>query len=385
MPDDPKPKTLSEVLTGLKKRHGDGIVCTPSESRISSLVPRLSTGVFMLDWATGGGFPIGRFVMIKGDEGAGKSTIALRVITAAQQTCRYCYATFDPEAKSFPHASDCEWEKHDDESTTMRVVYVDIEGTFLNSWAQTVGVDLGDMHLSQPEMAEQAIDIIQELLVEGVVDLVVLDSVASMSNQAELSKSVEDTIVGKGAMLMNRAFREWGAAMNRSALVTGRKPMFIFINQVREKPGVLWGSPETVPGGKHQLFAPSLIVRIRSKTPDMSKGTIPRPLRWNNAFTVEKSKVGPPKLKGEYQTAAVSFDGFIQGDVLDFDTVLKFAKETEVLVQDKKKWVYTPSGLVGLKKEYRVQGDAVEDWIKDKALYDKVKRIVLRRALLALS
>jgi len=387
-------RTLEQVLAEINKKYGQNTILKASESRVTSMVPRLSTGVYGLDYATGGGVPVGRFTMIKGDEGTGKSSLAMRVVKSAQRTCRFCYAVAQPGRKHggkgeftwiWEHAEGCEaLDPSSEEDPSFRIVYVDVEGTFLNQWARAIGVDLARMHLTQPEWAEQAVDIIQTMIMDGVVDLVVLDSVASMAPTEELEKSCEEDVVGTGGKLMNRAFRDWGAAMNKMGRETGRKPTVIFINQIRYKIGVMFGNPETVPGGKAQLFAPSVVIRLRPRPPVLAgKGATAKPLRWNTKYKVEKNKVGVAHYQGEYEVAVVNHEEFIQGDVTDYKTVLAAAKECGVLVQEKKKWIYTDSDLSG--GPYRVQDDVVEAWIEDLILYEKVKAVVLRESLRALA
>jgi len=387
-----KPKTLAEVLGDINKKYGARTVLRASDSVVSDLVPRISTGVFLLDYATGGGIPLGRFTMLKGDEGTGKTSLALRSVLSAQRTCRFCYAAARPVmdrgglSYEWEHLPDCETNKkgwYGPDGPALRTVYVDVEGTFENKWAKIMGVDLKKMHLSQPEYAEQAVDIIQTMMYEGVIDLVVLDSVASMAPSEELEKSAEDDVVGTSSKLMNRAFRNWGAAMNRVGRMRGKKPTVIFINQLRHKIGVMFGNPETVPGGKHQLFAPSVVIRLGRMTPTMGKGTNPKPLVWNTRFKVEKNKVGVAHIKGEYGVAVTGHDHYLQGDVADYEVVLKYAKDTGVMVQDKKQWVYTDSNLPTA--SYRVQADAIADWIDDEVLYHRVKEIVLKEAIHALA
>ncbi len=740
-------KTLAEVLAEVNKKYGATTLTRASESRIASHIQRFPTGIFLLDYGMGGGIPVGRFTMLKGYEGTGKSTIAMMAARSAQKTCRFCYAQEHVQLDGeicWPHTEDCptqEKGRNDPDGPGCRVAYIDVEGTFYSPWAHSLGVDLDKLYLSQPEYAEQAVDIIQAMLYEGVIDLVILDSVASMAPSEELEKSAEDNVVGTGGKLMNRAFRSWSAAMNKTGNEYGRKPTVIFINQMRLKVGVMFGcfehgamvsladgtrkkigeivngrlpvevlsvedgkvvprkvvgwhnngptetwlkvkvsrcgtvsqfkctpnhqiatpggfvsagdlvegdvvlsrykktlskvgerlvlgmalgdgnlrfsndsptspaahlrmehshgqsaycewkglmfkgilnksertkrnnwlvetkaltevklirdllyvagkkvfsdaiaemltplevalwymddgtlskrkkwggdrsqlciagwdtesrerirmffidrgmecalyggnlvfsvegtlwfqeaickfipscmqyklsegfqdkgalvsiidpeelyesgdalvsrtvigveevttkssgglrkpssryditvegghsyfvsdvlvhnSPETTPGGKGQLFAPSVVVMLRPSSPTLGKGTTPKPLRWNTKFKVEKNKTGVAHLKGEYALAVTAHAEYVQGDVVDFDSVLAYAKETGVVTQDKKKWVYTPNGLPDV--QYRVQDDMLTAWKSDFPLYQLVKRVTLRRALDALA
>jgi len=383
------PRTLSEVLDDINSRYGASTLIKASNYKACFDCKRIPTGVFQLDYAMGGGIPIGRFTMLKGYEGTGKSTIAMMAVRTAQKTCRFCYAremvSLSGEVE-WIHQSDCptqdpSWD--DPDGPGLRIAYVDVEGTFLSSWASTIGVDTDKLYLSQPEYAEQAIDIIHAMLFDGVIDLVVLDSVASLAPKAELEKSVESDVVGVSGRLLNRAFREWGSAMNRAGKINGNKPTVIFINQIRLNIGTTFGNPETIPGGKGQLFAPSIVVMLRPRPPVLSKGTHPKPLRWVTYFKIEKNKTSVSNMSGEYELAVMTHDYYIQGDVVDYDAVLSVAKETGVVRQEKKKWIYDASGLPG--DEYRIQDDMVTAWKQNFPLYSMVKHITLRRALDALT
>jgi len=381
--------SLDDIILSINKTYKSNVVGKASDILVKT-IPRIVTGIFPFDLATGGGIPVGRFSMFVGTEGSGKTNTALITVAKAQRTCKLCHAigydVVDDKSGEvtvqWDHDEDCGWADLDG-TPGMRCVWIDVEGTLVLNWASTLGVDVDELYINIPDYAEQAVDIVDAMLRSGSVDLVVLDSIAAMIPYSEVEKSAEQSIIGDHAMLMNSAFRRWNSAMQSAGRATGIKPTIILINQIREKVGVMFGSPETSPGGKGQLFFPGITIRFSSGQPKMSAGTLPKTLRWVSKFKVSKSKVGMSRLSGEYELAVTSHESYVQGDVVDYDEVLKMAKDTGLIVQDGKKWVYTNKDVCD--KEFRVLGDVVESWHNNFRFYWEVKLEVLRRCLDALA
>lgn len=252
--------SLDAALEQIEKQFGVGAVMRLGES-VAREVPVVSTGSLGLDLAIGaGGYPRGRIIEVYGPESSGKTTLALHAIANAQKSGGVA-AMIDAE-----HALD-------------------------PSYARKLGVNLDDLLVSQPDSGEQALDICELLIKSNSVDLVVVDSVAALTPRAELEGSMGDTHVGLQARLMAQALRKLTAAVNRSNAI------IIFINQIRMQIGVMFGSPETTPGGRALRFYASLRLDIRRietlKGADGPRGNKVR-------VKVVKNKVAPPFRQAEF-------------------------------------------------------------------------------------
>ncbi len=225
---DKKRKEALEVALGQIDRHfGKGAVMRLGEDRAAVKIDAISSGSLSLDDALGvGGVPRGRVIEIYGAESSGKSTLSYHIMSEAQK-----------------------------EGGT--AAYIDAEHALDPGYAARCGVDLDALLLSQPDSAEQALEICEYLVRSNAVDIVVIDSVAALVPKAELEGDMGDTHVGLQARLMSQALRKLTAAINRSDCSV------IFINQIREKVGVLWGSPETTPGGRALKFYSSVRIDLR--------------------------------------------------------------------------------------------------------------------------
>lgn len=386
--------TFDEIITNINKSYGKGSFAKASEIRSASSIPRLPLDILDLDLKMGGGLPLGRCTMFKGMEGSGKTSLAMIAVAKAQRTCRHCQCraieVMDKHGEiklKWDHEPDCNWGEYGKESPAMRTVWIDAEGSFFNQWAMKLGVDVENLYMSVPESSEQAIDIMETLIRNGVVDLIVLDSIAALSPLEEINKSAEEGVTGTHAKLMNAAIRRWTMAMTSISKKTDKvKPTIILINQIRMKIGVMFGSPETLPGGKMQLFFASTTIRITAQQPTMGTGKQShRTLLWNMRFKVETNKTGPPKMSGDYPLAVMSTTTQRQGQIVDFKRVLSLAKEYGIVYQEKKMWVYK-AGIQGIdpKKHVvslRVQDDLVDEWQADLELFQFVKSATLEAGL----
>jgi recombination protein RecA len=214
------------ALSQIEKQHGKGAVMRMGEKGVVP-VDVVSTGALALDLALGvGGLPRGRVVEIYGPESSGKSTLAMHVVAEAQRNGGIC-------------------------------AYIDAEHAMDPAYARAIGVDIDELLISQPDTGEQALEIADMLIRSGAIDAVVIDSVAALTPRAEIEGEMGDTHVGLQARLMSQALRKLTANLNRTNTVC------IFINQLREKIGVMFGSPETTPGGRALKFYSSVRLDIR--------------------------------------------------------------------------------------------------------------------------
>jgi recombination protein RecA len=219
-------KALEMALAGIKKQYGEGAVMKMGEKG-SMDIESVSTGALSLDIALGiGGLPRGRVTEIYGPESSGKSTLAMHVVAEAQRNGGIC-------------------------------AYIDAEHAMDPVYAAAIGVDIDELLISQPDTGEQALEIADMLVRSGAIDVVVIDSVAALTPRAEIEGEMGDAHVGLQARLMSQALRKLTANLNKT------KTICIFINQLREKIGVMFGSPETTPGGRALKFYSSIRIDIR--------------------------------------------------------------------------------------------------------------------------
>ena len=249
-----KSKAIDAAVSQIERQFGKGSIMRMGDDDRPK-VPAISTGALALDLALGvGGLPRGRIVEIFGPESSGKTTLALHVIAEAQKTGGLC-------------------------------AFVDAEHAIDPDYAQAIGVDLEDLYFSQPDNGEQALEIADTLIRSGALDVVVIDSVAALVPRAEIEGEMGDSHVGLQARLMSQALRKLSGSLNRSGTTA------IFINQLREKIGVMFGSPETTPGGRALKFYSSVRLDIRRigalKAGNDTVGNQTR-------VKVVKNKVAPP-------------------------------------------------------------------------------------------
>ena len=327
-------KALDMALSQIEKQFGEGAVMKMGE-KTTMQIESVPTGALALDLALGvGGLPRGRITEIYGPESSGKSTLATHVVAEAQRNGGIC-------------------------------AYIDAEHAMDPVYARAIGVDVDELLISQPDNGEQALEIVDTLVRSGAIDVIVIDSVAALTPRVELEGEMGQSHVGLQARLMSQALRKLTSNLNKT------KTICIFINQLREKIGVMFGSPETTPGGRALKFYSSVRLDIR-RIESLKSGV--EVVGNRTRVKVVKNKCAPPFRQAEFDIMygkGISREGSLLDTGVDMDIVKKsgawYTYEGEQLGQgrEKAKIFLSENPEIMMEIENRIWGNVHPDDIED--------------------
>ncbi|MDR1952878.1 MAG: recombinase RecA [Clostridiales Family XIII bacterium] len=327
MNKDEKERALNEALAQIHKTFGKGAIMRLGDEGAISNIEAIPTGSVSLDIATGiGGIPRGRIVEIFGPESSGKTTLTLHIIAETQKLGG-------------------------------KAAFIDAEHALDPEYAGKLGVDIDELLVSQPDTGEQALEICEMLVRSGAIDVVIVDSVAALVPRAEIQGEMGDSHVGLHARLMSQALRKLAGAINKSNTCA------IFINQLREKVGVIYGNPEVTTGGRALKFYSSMRIDIRKiesiKSGDQIIGNRTR-------AKLVKNKVAPPFKQAEFDI--MYGEGISKmGDLVD-------CAVTEKIIEKAGSWYSFEGGRIGQGREN------VKTWLKENAaIAEKIEKLVFEK------
>lgn len=285
-----KKKAIELALAQIEKNFGKGAIMRMGEAK-KIQVETIPTGALSLDIALGGGIPRGRVIEIYGPESSGKTTLALHIIAETQKMGG-------------------------------QAAFIDAEHALDPEYAERIGVDVGNLLISQPDSGEQALEITETLVRSNAVDIIVIDSVAALTPRAEIEGEMGDAHMGLQARLMSQALRKLAGAISKS------KVAVIFINQIRMKIGIMFGNPETTPGGNALKFYSSVRMDIRSISKiEEAVGEGKKFIGTRVSVKIVKNKVAPPFRTAQFD---VMYNKGIsrEGDLLDLATQYEIARKS---------------------------------------------------------
>ena len=317
---------LNDLIPELNKTYGDKTARNGDE--IADLV-RLPTGIFSIDYALGGGIPIGKVTMVGGYESTGKTNLTLKTIASFQ--------------KLYPD---------------YRCIMLDVEHSYNRDWAEKLGVDTQALLHIKPENGEQVVDIVEAVLNTEDCGLVVIDSLGAMTQQVSIDKATEDKVMADIAALTAKLVKKTTVALGK-AEKEGRPTTLFYVTQVYQKIGVMFGDPTVLSGGNKPKFQCSCIIKMGNSKPIIDSSIDPEnPIRKASKFKVEKFKFPIISSQGEYEMVTMDYDNYVVGDVEDWKEVKKICEAHEFLTKEGK-------GYSFMGQEYKTLKEIKEQYTND--------------------
>ena len=317
----------SDLIKKMHKSMKREVLILASDVRQDS-PPRIPTGIFGLDFALGGGFPVGRLSLVWGPKASFKTSMLLKAISSAQKMCANCWIPHNPITGEIM----CACKNY----RPPIIAYLDVEGAMDFSWAGVLGVDPAAILYSIPDHGEQAVDICDALLRSAECDIVCLDSLAFLLPIKEAEESAEKGLMGEQPRLIGKAIRKFIGALNTVGTSTDRRPTLLLVNQTRQKM-TMFGDPTVQPGGVAPGFMASIEIRTHTgKYQDVDSGRIPGYV--DLGFRIEKSKVGPSKIESQFRLLLMDNDVKKKGEVQDEIQIMEFLELAGMLERKGNKW-----------------------------------------------
>jgi recombination protein RecA len=366
---------LEDTLLEINKKFGKSTIMKVDKAK-SLESRRIPTGILSLDLAIGGGLPRGRVSLLIGEKSTSKTATCLKTIATWQKYCRECSAEIKERvSKNKKKKIACKCGKNE----KMGIVYLDSESSYDKEWSKKIGVNNEDVYIVQPDNLEESIEVIKAMIKSGKIDLVIFDSIAATTSITEEEKDVQDHNVGTNAKLMSKATRLITSSFNFLSLDCENKPHVIFINQFREKIGILFGDNRTLPAGKSQEYISSITIRFNhlakigedgNKNP---KSTPEAPINIVGqmcGFEITKNKTYPAYKKGWFTIYNQDCENLDvkKGDFDNTNQLLKYLEFKEILTKDKSTYYYKEEKL-GVKKQ-------VLEFLKNDKIYRKFLKLL---------
>jgi recombination protein RecA len=330
---------VEELISKYNKQYGPG---TAGIDMVLPNTTRCPSGLFAFDLATGGGIPLNRVTILFGTESSGKTNVSLCLIREYQIRWpdRVC-------------------------------VFVDVEGTLTTDWAQSLGVDTSRLVVIRPDYSEQLVDMVDDLLQAEDIGLIVVDSIAAMAVQQDIDGSAEKMVVGTNALATNRFCRKIGQRLKLAMKGECSMPTIVLINQLRYKVGVVFGNPETLPGGEAQKFTGSLRIRLHGKNVVDKKVNEVMPVRKLVKGVIQKWKHTIVATHFEFEHVMIPHGGIECGYANDWPTIKQYSQQWGLLEKA------DGGGYTFLGTHYDKLGQVQEAVTQDSKLRDSLLEMLL--------
>lgn len=326
-PVELREKKIAEMVQATLKKFGKRAIYKGSEFDVHE-VARIPSGILPLDYGLGGGWPVGRISLSYGKKSSSKTTNFLRTVGIAQKMCSKCWTFIcQREGQSLPNCK-C------GEGRRAVIGWNDVEGVWDEQWSKKF-LKVEDIILTQPATAEQTIDTSDSMVRSGEFDIIVIDSLAFMTPQGEINRAANEETVGTQARLNGRMIRKFVSGINMVAQTEGRRPTVFLTNQIRMKVGVMFGNPETQPGGMACGFATSVEVRCSSGKVLVDEEVTLKPLSAEMKFKIDKNKTAATQgMEVEYKIVLSKTEIKQVGDVIDEEWSIDMAEKCGIVDKD---------------------------------------------------